>query len=85
MNIGGKMLDFSYVLSVCFRPFNTLQLVHIRLYISVAIPRDYDVIFGIISKTKIARFGKEISRKYFISVPISLGYEPVYGEKISFP
>jgi hypothetical protein len=48
---------------------------------SVAIPRDIDVIFGIISKTKVARFGKENSRKYFISVSISLGYAPVYGEK----
>jgi hypothetical protein len=48
---------------------------------SVAIPRDIDVIFGIISKTNVARFGKENSRKYFISVPISLGYAPVYGEK----
>jgi hypothetical protein len=48
---------------------------------SVAIPRDIDVIFGIISKKNIARFGKENSRKYFISIPISLGYAPVYGEK----
>jgi hypothetical protein len=48
---------------------------------SVAIPRDYDVIFGIISKTNIARFGKENSRKYFISVPISLGYAQVYWGK----
>jgi hypothetical protein len=53
--------------------------------LSVAIPRDYDVIFGIISKTNIARFGKEKSRKYFISVPISLGYAPIYGKNISFP
>jgi hypothetical protein len=50
-------------------------------YYSVAIPRDYDVIFGIISKTNFPRFRKENSRKYFISVPISLGYAPVYGEK----
>jgi hypothetical protein len=45
----------------------------------VAIPRDIDVIFGIISKTNVARFGKENSRKYFISVPISLGNAPVSG------
>jgi hypothetical protein len=51
------------------------------VYHSVAIPRDIDVIFGIISKTNIARFGKENSRKYFISVPISLGNAPVYGGK----
>jgi hypothetical protein len=47
---------------------------------SVAIPRDIDVIFGIISKTNVARFGKENSHKYFISVPIFWGYAPVYGE-----
>jgi hypothetical protein len=52
-----------------------------HIYISVAIPRDIDVIFGIISKTNIARFGQENSHKYFIPVPISLGYAPVYGEK----
>jgi hypothetical protein len=48
---------------------------------SVAIPRDRDVIFGIISKRKTARFKQENSRKYFISAPISMGNAPVYGKK----
>jgi hypothetical protein len=47
----------------------------------VAIPRDRDVIFGIISKRKTARFKQENSRKYFISAPISMGNAPVYGKK----
>jgi hypothetical protein len=54
-----------------------------QLLDSIAIPRDMDVIFGIISKTNIARFEKENSRKYFISALISLGYAPFFGENIS--
>jgi hypothetical protein len=49
--------------------------------ISVAIPRDRDVIFGIISKRKPARFKGENCLKYFISAPISMEYAPVYEEK----
>jgi hypothetical protein len=52
-----------------------------NIHISVAIPHDLNVIFGIISKTNIARFEKENSRKYFISAPISLGYAPFFGKK----
>jgi hypothetical protein len=33
------------------------------------------------SKTNIARFEKENSRKYFISAPISLGCAPFFGKK----
>ena len=48
---------------------------------SVAIPHDRDVIFGYSSKTIIAQFKRENSRKYFISAPIFLRYTRVYGGK----